>query len=597
MAAHAAADVQTFVSGTTVAGVSSPTSQNSYGTVAELEPSSTGCTACDTTALLPKSRSVLWKSQRTLPNSRAAVVISQICGLSFFSSFGSGVIVIALPAIQTTLGLQDGLLVWPTSSYYLTAGSCLLLAGSIADVVGAKRVNLIGSFLCAIFMLACGLARNEGEIIAFRAFSGIAYAIITPSSISIISEHVEEGRPRNMGFACMGFGQPLGFCFGLVLGGVFTDTVGWRSAFYVAAAASLGMFFLGIWALPEDIQPEAGQSTWKRVALEIDWVGVLLACTGLAMLSYVLISLSADINNIYKASSIILLGISAFSIPSFIGWMHHQVSNSRTALIPNSLWSSHVFSSSCILVLLTTALTNCMELYSCLFFQQIQGNSAIGASLRVLPSLIAGATVNISTGIFVNRMPVFWTVLISAVLTAGAPLSMALIRTDQPYWQNAFLGQILTPISCDILYTVGLLIVSDVFPENMQGLGGAIFNTCAQIGSAIGLSVTQIIASSVTNNYDNNPDKFSPDALMKGYRAAFWFMLGWMYIKGSLKDNLGLSTKKRNKYLVTDTDLTTLITYLWCSDDHDYPHERCRLQISFALLFFANSGARGGACV
>ncbi|KFZ17580.1 hypothetical protein V501_01669 [Pseudogymnoascus sp. VKM F-4519 (FW-2642)] len=46
------------------------------------------------------------------------------------------------------------------------------------------------------------------------------------------------------------------------------------------------------------------------------------------------------------------------------------------------------------------------------------------------------------------------------------------------------------------------------------------------------------------------------------------------YIKGSLKDNLGLSTKKRNKYLVTDTDLTTLITYLWCSDDHDYPHER-----------------------
>ncbi|KFY08696.1 hypothetical protein V492_05999 [Pseudogymnoascus sp. VKM F-4246] len=69
------------------------------------------------------------------------------------------------------------------------------------------------------------------------------------------------------------------------------------------------------------------------------------------------------------------------------------------------------------------------------------------------------------------------------------------------------------------------------------------------------------------------------------------------YIKGSLKDNLGLSTKKRNKYLVTDTDLTTLITYLWCSDNYDYLHERCRLQISFALLFFANSGARGGACV
>lgn len=75
-------------------------------------------------------------------------------------------------------------------------------------------------------------------------------------------------------------------------------------------------------------------------------------------------------------------------------------------------------------------------------FQQIQGTSALGASIRVLPSLIAGALVNVSTGVFVSRMSVLWTVLISSVLSTIAPLLMALVRIDQTYWENAFFAQV-----------------------------------------------------------------------------------------------------------------------------------------------------------
>lgn len=223
-----------------------------------------------------------------LPRFRAVIVTAQLCGLLFFSSFCNGIVVVAVPAMQSGLGLQEGLLVWPTSSYYLTAGSCLLLAGAVADVAGAKRVHLAGSLFAAVFALGCGLARTGGEMIAFRALQGVTNAIITPSSISIISNSLEEGRPRNMGFACLGFSQPLGFCVGLVLAGVFTDTIGWRPAFYLAAAASLALFLLAIWALPPDPRPEADQPVWRRLASQIDWVGLLFASTGLAMLSYVL---------------------------------------------------------------------------------------------------------------------------------------------------------------------------------------------------------------------------------------------------------------------------------------------------------------------
>lgn len=87
--------------------------------------------------------------------------------------------------------------------------------------------------------------------------------------------------------------------------------------------------------------------------------------------------------------------------------------------------------------------------------------------------------------------------------------------------------QILTPINCDVLFTAGILIISDNFPKRMQALSGAVFITCAQLGSAIGLSVTQVIASSVTNE-SSYLQKSSPAALMEGYRTVFWTMFGWM---------------------------------------------------------------------
>ncbi|KAI8625242.1 MFS general substrate transporter [Xylariaceae sp. FL1651] len=467
------------------------------------------------------------KTATVLSKSRAVIVITQLLGLSLFSSFCNGVVVVALPAIANTLHLQESLLLWPTSVFYLTAGSCLLIAGSIADVAGPKSVNMVGALLGAAFALGCGLARTGGELIAFRALQGIANAIIVPSSISIISASVEHGRPRNLGFACLGFAGPIGFSLGLVLGGVFVDSIGWRPAFYLAGAASFILVLMGIWALPRDARPRSGRSIWKRLASEVDWVGAVLASTGLATLSYVFATLSASIHNIRQASNITLLIISAISVPAFVGWMHYRVKHNRIALIPNSVWRSGVFTSVCIMVFFTTAVTNCMELFSSLFFQEVQSQTALGASLRILPSLIAGALTNISTGIFVNRMVVSWTVLISAGISALAPLLMAFIRPEWPYWYDAFFAQIFAPLSCDILFTVGLLVVSDVFPTHMQALSGAVFNTCAQLGTALGLTITSVIAASVTDG-SSYADKASPMALLVGYRAVFWTMFAWM---------------------------------------------------------------------
>jgi len=223
-----------------------------------------------------------------LSKSRTIIVITQLVFLQLFSSFCNGIIVVGLPAITSTLKLEGALLLWPTSVFYLTAGSCLMLAGSIADVVGTRPMILAANILLVASALACGVAQTGNELIAFRGLQGVASAMAVPASVSIISTNVPHGQSRNLGFSCLGFSSPLGFLLGLVLGGVFVDTVGWRPAFYLAGATTAVSFAFCFWVLPKDRRPRPASTILKQLAQEIDWVGTIVLSTGIATLSYVL---------------------------------------------------------------------------------------------------------------------------------------------------------------------------------------------------------------------------------------------------------------------------------------------------------------------
>lgn len=132
---------------------------------------------------------------------------------------------------------------------------------------------------------------------------------------------------------------------------------------------------------------------------------------------------------------------------------------------------------------------------------------------------------NLTTGYFVDRVPAFWLVIVSTTLAAGAPLLMALIDPHWIYWKGAFFAQVLAPIAGDVLFTVGLIVVSDVFPEKTQGLAGAVFNTVGYFGMSLGLNSMQVVSLLVTKGTQYR-DKSSPAALLQGYQASFWTMFG-----------------------------------------------------------------------
>lgn len=143
---------------------------------------------------------------------------------------------------------------------------------------------LTGCVLQSGFTLACGLAKTGMQLIVFRALAGVAISFCLPTAVSIITSTFPEGKRRNIAFASLGAGQPIGFSLGLTLGGVFSDTIGWRWGFHVAAIINSAVFVLGFFGLPRvnDKQPHM----WSRLKNDIDWLGIFIGAASLAMLSY-----------------------------------------------------------------------------------------------------------------------------------------------------------------------------------------------------------------------------------------------------------------------------------------------------------------------
>jgi MFS family permease len=228
--------------------------------------------------------------ERPLSKLQLMMMILQPSVVNFFGSFTSGIITVGLPIIASSISLQRSLYLWPSSVYSLTSGATLLIAGSVADIIGARHVEVCGITLLGISILVCGFAQTGIQLVVLRALQGIALAMHIPASVSIIASAVPAGRARNIGFGCLGLSQPLGFSFGTVVSGIMIEKFGWRSGFYLCGAAILTAA-AGSWFTLPKMKADAGSLTarnlLKKLSKEVDWVGGSIAGSGLALLSYV----------------------------------------------------------------------------------------------------------------------------------------------------------------------------------------------------------------------------------------------------------------------------------------------------------------------
>src|SRR5207247_557700 len=133
---------------------------------------------------------------------------------------------------------------WVVSGYALTFGGLLLLGGRSGDLLGRRRIFMVGLALFALFSLLCGLSTSSGMLVAMRLLQGAAGAVLSPSVFSITSVTFEEGSERNKALGILGAIAGSGAAIGVLLGGVLTEYIGWQWIFFVNVPIGVATLFL-----------------------------------------------------------------------------------------------------------------------------------------------------------------------------------------------------------------------------------------------------------------------------------------------------------------------------------------------------------------
>ncbi|HEX5762046.1 MAG TPA: MFS transporter [Solirubrobacterales bacterium] len=429
-----------------------------------------------------------------------------LCSAQFVVVLDASIVNVALPSIGDALDFSQANLSWVVNAYVLTFGGFLLLGGRLADLLGRRRVFMVGLGIVALASLLAGFAATEGQLIAARAAQGLGAAIISPAALSIVTTTFSDGAERNKALGVWGAVAGSGGAAGVLLGGILTDGLGWEWVLWVNVPVSLFALFLS----PRLIA-ETRADAQKRV---FDVAGAVTITAALSILVYALV----DANDAGWGSTqtVGLLALSAALLTAFVAI------ELRTAkpLVPFSIFRIRTLTGANVVGLLIGASLFSMFFFISLYMQQVLEYSAIKAGLSYLPLALlimasaAGASQLVTK---VGYKPVLATGLLFIVI--------GLVWFSRVSVGGGFLTDVLGP-SLFAAAGLGFAFVTTTIAavsgveESEAGLASGLINTSQQIGGALGLAVLATIATSRTEDLTTGAVP-SANALNEGFQAAF----------------------------------------------------------------------------
>src|SRR5436853_5606179 len=204
-------------------------------------------------------------------------ILAVVATAFFMTILDVSIVNVALPSIGRDLNFSQENLQWVITAYAIAFGGFLLLGGRAADLLGRRRVFMVGVTLFSIASLVCGLASSEGMLIVARAVQGLGGAIITPAALSIVMTSFEEGAERNKALGIWGALGGSGAAVGVLAGGVLTKYAGWEWIFFVNVPVGIAALALATRFVRES-RSDREQSQ--------DVAGAVTITGGLALLVY-----------------------------------------------------------------------------------------------------------------------------------------------------------------------------------------------------------------------------------------------------------------------------------------------------------------------
>ncbi|HEX4734105.1 MAG TPA: MFS transporter [Thermoleophilaceae bacterium] len=429
-----------------------------------------------------------------------------LCVAQFVVVLDASIVNVALPSIGKGLHFSEQNLPWVVNAYVIAFGGFLLLGGRAADLLGRRRVFMVGLVVVAVASLAAGFASNQGQLIAARAAQGLGAAIISPAALSIVTMLFSDGAERNKALGAWGAVAGSAGAAGVLLGGILTDGLGWEWVLWVNVPVALIAL-----AFTPGLIPESRSESETR---HFDAAGAVTITLGLSVLAYALLDASSAGWGSTKIVS--LLALSVVLLGSFV----FIELRSKAPLVPFRIFQLRTLTGANVVGLLLGASLFSMFFFVSLYMQQVLHYSPIHAGLSYLPLAL---TIVVAAGLggqFVTRLG------FKPVLAAGMALvALGLFWFSQVSVGGGFLSDILGP---SLLAAMGLgfgFVTSTIaavsgVPNHEQGLASGLINTSQQFGGALGLAVLSTIATSRTDNLLSGGS--SPaNALTEGFQSAF----------------------------------------------------------------------------
>jgi len=436
---------------------------------------------------------------------RKWLALALLCVVQFMVVLDIAIVNVALPSIKIDLGFSQGDLQWVISAYALVFGGFLLLGGRAADMLGRRRVFLVGIVVFTAASLLAGLAWSDSSLIAARALQGLGAAVITPAALSILSTTFPEGRERNIALGAWGAVGGFGAVAGVLLGGVLTDALSWEWIFFVNVPVGIAGFVLAPLLLVE--------SRDARVK-HFDVPGAVLVTSGLSGL--VLGITQAGRHGWASPEAIVVFATSALLLAGFVAWeLRHADPLMRFGILRTRTVSGANVAG----FIMGTAMFS-MFLMLTLYMQQVLGYSPMKtgvAYLAVAGTAIVWSAVAAQLVTRVGVKPVL--VVGMAVLTAGL-VFFSQVSVDGSYVSDLLPGFLLIGVGIGFSFVpISIAALAGVRPAG-AGLASGLINTSQQIGGALGIAVLSTIATSATED-SLVSGAVLPQALVDGFSSAF----------------------------------------------------------------------------
>ncbi len=442
----------------------------------------------------------------TIDAGRRWIALYVLCLATLMIVLDMTIVNVALPSIKDDLGFSETSLAWVVNAYLLTYGGCLLLGGRLGDLLGHRRLFLIGIILFTLASLACGIATATGFLVGARAVQGIGGAVASAVSLSLMMTLFTEPAERAKAMGIFGFVAAGGGSIGVVLGGVLTDFLNWHWIFLVNVPIGALVVFLTLRLLPGTPGAAAGE--------RIDLAGAATITSALMLAIYAIVNGNQE--GWTSAQTLGLLGGSAALLGVFV-WLESHV---RAPLVPLRLFRLRNFSTANVVGVLWAAAMFAWFFLAALYLQFVLGYSPLQIGLAFLPSSLIMAVFSIGLSArLVMRFGISRTLATGlALATAGLALFIRL-PVDGNFLADVLPSMILLGFGAGMAFNPVLLAAMNDVDQTEAGLASGVVNTSFMMGGALGLAVLASVAASRTTSLSASEGHLA--ALTGGYHLAF----------------------------------------------------------------------------